>query len=199
MRLMALHGLSTDAWGRYSGNGTWDYQILAPGFKYNLTDIAAAIGLHQLARADEMRTARERIAARYFDALRNIEEVELPPDDANRIHAWHLFPIKLRLRRLDIDRAAFIQALTALGIGCSVHWRPLHLHPYYRDVLGYRPEDLPVASAVWERLVSLPIFSAMSEAETDMVVASVREVCRRHRRLARVPRAPLREAVAAEA
>ena len=196
MRMMALHGLSTDAWGRYSGNGTWDYQILAPGFKYNLTDIAAAIGLHQLVRAEQMRLARERIAHRYFDALRNVEEIELPVDVDNRVHAWHLYPIKLRLRRLAIDRSGFIGDLAKLGIGCSVHWRPLHLHPYYREVFGYRPEDFPIASTVWARLVSLPIFSAMTEEDIDMVVAAVREVCRRHVGPARVPRPALRKAAA---
>src|SRR5207248_305545 len=104
MRIMALHGLSTDAWGRYSGTGTWDYQIIAPGFKYNCTDIAAAIGLHQLARAEEMRLARERIAHRYFHELSDVDELDLPPDADSCLHTWHLFPIRLRLARLDVDR-----------------------------------------------------------------------------------------------
>ena len=146
MRLMSLHGLSQDAWERYSGGSSWDYRIIAPGFKYNLTDIAAAIGIHQLARAEEMRREREGIARFYLEAFADVDEIELPPEDANRIHAWHLFPIKLRLERLSIDRNQFIEELKKAGVGCSVHWRPLHLHPYYQETFGWREEDFPVAT-----------------------------------------------------
>ena len=180
MRLMALHGLSADAWQRYSAKGTWDYEITAPGFKYNLTDVAAAIGLQQLARAEQMRAARERIAHRYLAAFAALDEIELPCDDVNRIHSWHLFPIKLRLERLDADRAEFMRELHQDGIGTSVHWRPLHLHPYYRDAFGWRPGDFPVASGVWERLISLPIFSAMQEEDVEAVVGAVTRSCARH-------------------
>ena len=182
MRLMSLHGLSHDAWGRYSGSGSWDYRILAPGYKYNLTDIAAAIGIHQLARAEEMRRAREHVARRYLEALGRIEELELPPDPADRIHAWHLFPIRLRLDRLAIDRNRFMEELKKAGVGCSVHWRPLHLHPYYTKTFGWRRTDLPVATALWLRLVSLPIFPGMREDEIATVVKTVVNLCRRHRR-----------------
>ncbi len=184
MRLMALHGLSADAWSRYAGTGSWDYKIVAPGFKYNLTDIAAAIGIHQLARAEQMRQRREQIARRYFEALADLYEVELPPDNDDRLHAWHLFPVKLRLEALSIDRADFIRDLHSAGIGTSVHWRPLHLHPYYREAFGWRPEDFPVATSVWERLVSLPIFSAMRDEEVTTVVNAVRTLCARHARTA---------------
>jgi dTDP-4-amino-4,6-dideoxygalactose transaminase len=182
MRLMSLHGLSHDAWERYSGGGSWDYKIVAPGFKYNLTDIAAAIGIHQLARADEMRHQRESVAHYYFEALADVQEIEMPPDDVNRIHSWHLFPIKLRLERLNISRNAFIQEIRHAGVGCSVHWRPLHLHPYYGDTFGWRPEDLPVATAIWERLVSLPIFPGMRRDELEYVIETVKSICRRHMR-----------------
>ncbi len=180
MRVMALHGLSADAWSRYAGTGSWDYKIVAPGFKYNLTDIAAAIGIHQLARAEQMRQRREQVARRYYEALADVYELELPPENANRVHSWHLFPVKLRLDGLSIDRAEFIRELHAAGIGTSVHWRPLHLHPYYRDVFGWRPEEFPVATAAWERLVSLPIFSSMRDEEVTTVVETVRAVCARH-------------------
>jgi len=183
MRMMALHGLSTDAWGRYSGNGSWDYRIVAAGFKYNLTDIAAAMGLCQLARAESMRRRRQAVALRYLEALRNIDELELPPVDADRVHSWHLFPIRLRLDRLTITRADFISALKEAGIGCSVHWRPLHLHPYYQQTFGWRPEDCPVATTVWERLVSLPIFSSMTDAEVTEVIAAIVALCARHSRM----------------
>ncbi|MEA2463887.1 MAG: hypothetical protein QOJ98_1634, partial [Acidobacteriota bacterium] len=111
MRLMSLHGLSLDAWARYTGGKTWDYKIVAPGFKYNLTDVAASIGIHQLARAEEMRVGRERVALRYYEELGSIEELELPLNDENRIHSWHLFPIRLWLDRLSIDRNTFFDAL----------------------------------------------------------------------------------------
>ncbi len=183
MRLLSLHGLSQDAWDRYSGNGSWDYRILAPGYKYNMTDIAAAIGIHQLARAEEMRQAREAIANEYLQRLAGIEEIELPPTDPNRIHSWHLFPVRLRLEKLAIDRNTFIRELAEAGVACSVHWRPLHLHPYYEQTFSWRPVDLPVASEVWTRLVSLPLFSSMDRQDVDAVVDAVQSTCARGRGL----------------
>ncbi len=182
MRIMSLHGLSRDAWERYSGGGSWDYQIIAPGFKYNLTDIAAAIGIHQLRRAEEMRRLREEHALAMRQALADVDELELPPMPENRVHTWHLLPIRLRVESLSIDRNRFIDELRAAGVGCSVHWRPLHLHPYYRETFGWKPEQLPVASAQWLRLVSLPLFPDMSVQERGHVVETVRDICRRHRR-----------------
>ena len=183
MRQMSLHGLSQDAWSRYTGAERlhWDYAIEAPGFKYNLTDMAAALGLHQLARADEMRRARQAIAEEFLFRLSDVEEIELPPIAEDRVHSWHLFPLKLRLDRLSIDRAEFIQQLFHLGVRCSVHWRPLHLHPYYQQTFGWRPDDLPIASATWLRLVSLPLFSSMRREEIDHVIETVRGLCSRHR------------------
>lgn len=177
IRLMSLHGLSHDAWGRYTGDGTWDYKIVAPGYKYNLTDIAAAIGIHQLARAEEMRVEREAIARRYLRAFRDVDEIELPVDSKNRIQSWHLFPIKLRLGRLSIDRDAFLKELKSAGVGYSVHWRPLHLHPYYADTFSWRAEDFPIASAIWPRLVSLPIFPSMNRREIEHVIRTVKALC----------------------
>jgi perosamine synthetase len=180
MRLMSLHGLSHDAWDRYTGKGTWDYRITAPGYKYNLTDIAAALGLQQLARAEAMRRQRERIANRYCEAFSDLDEIAVPFRDHDRIHAWHLFPIRLRLNRLTIARDEFVRELDRRGIRCSVHWRPLHLHPHYQSTYGWRPEHCPAATATWQRLVSLPLFSAMGEAEVDRVIAAIRDVCGRH-------------------
>jgi len=181
MRMMSLHGLTQDAWNRYAAGGNWDYKIGAPGFKYNLTDIAAAIGIHQLARSEEMRREREAIAARYTEEMASVHEIELPPSDPNRVHAWHLFPLRLKLESLSIDRNRFIEELKQAGIGCSVHWRPLHLHPYYKETFGWRPEDLPVASAVWVRLISLPIFPGMREEEVVLVIRTIKSLCARHR------------------
>jgi dTDP-4-amino-4,6-dideoxygalactose transaminase len=187
LRLLSLHGLSHDAWDRYSGNGSWDYRILAPGYKYNMTDLAAAIGIHQLVRAEEMRGAREEIAHEYIRQLKEVEELQLPVTDTDRIHAWHLFPVRLRLETLTIDRDNFIRELGQNGVSCSVHWRPLHLHPYYEETFGWGPGDLPVASREWTRLVSLPLFSGMERQEIDAVVATVKSVCSRtsRRRLLR--------------
>jgi dTDP-4-amino-4,6-dideoxygalactose transaminase len=176
MRSMSLHGLSQDAWKRFSG-GPWDYRIVAPGFKYNLTDIASSIGIHQLRRAESLRQRREELSERYREAFADLAEVDLPPVHADRLHSWHLFPLRLRTEQLGIDRSGFIEALKARGIGTSVHWRPLHLHPYYETAFGWRPGDLPVASAVWQRLVSLPLSPSLTDAETDFVVQAVREVC----------------------
>jgi perosamine synthetase len=179
---MSLHGLSQNAWGRYSNAGSWDYKIIAPGYKYNLTDIAAAIGIHQLAKAEKMRQMRAGVARYYREALADIEEIVLPADDSNRIHSWHLFPIKLRLDRLSITRNEFMEKLKEGGVGCSVHWRPLHLHPYYQETFGWRPEDLPTATAAWERSISLPIFPGMTDEDMEHVARAVRSECARHAR-----------------
>ena len=182
IKMMSLHGLSHDAWNRYSANGAWDYKIVAPGYKYNLTDIAAAMGIHQLGRAEAMRQERERIASRYFDELAKVEQIDLPPQDDNRIHSWHLFAIKLRLRRLKIDRNEFMNALKQSGVGCSVHWRPLHLHPYYQKTFGWRSRDFPVATATWKRMISLPIFPGMRDDEIEHVVSTVKRISTRNAR-----------------
>jgi perosamine synthetase len=183
MRAMSLHGLTHEAWDQYAPHGTWDYHITAPGFAYNLTDMAAAIGRAQLARAAAMRQARERIAERYCEALADVSEIALPGRPPNRIHAWHLFPLRLHLDRLRIARDEFIRALDQEGVHCSVHWRPLHLHPHYRDAFGWRPEHCPVATRTWQRLVSLPLFPTMTEAQVEHVIGAVRRVCARHARL----------------
>jgi len=179
MRLMSLHGLSHDAWDRYRG-GSWDYRIVAPGFKYNLTDVAAAIGVHQLRRAEAMRRDREAIAGRYIEQLAAVEEVELPGRPVDRLHSWHLFPIALRLERLAVDRDTFKQQLAEAGVGTAVHWRPLHMHDYYRDQFGWTPELLPTATREWTRRISLPIFPAMTDAELRHVVEAVTSLCRRY-------------------
>lgn len=177
MRQMSLHGLSHDAWKRYAGDSAWDYRIVAAGFKYNFTDIAAALGFGQLQRAEQMRCEREAIAAYYRETLGDEAAVELPPCPEDRIHSWHLFPVRLNLDRLTIDRNQFIEEIRRGGVGCSVHWRPLHLHPYYEETFAWRPEQLPVATRQWPRLVSLPLFPGMRREEQEHVVAVVRRVC----------------------
>jgi len=176
MRIMSLHGISRDAWKRFTGDGSWYYEIVAPGFKYNLTDIAAAIGIHQVRKADWLHAERTRVASAYSRLLDNVEEVILPCELPDRRHSWHLYAIRLRLDRLRIDRAGFINQLKEKGIVTSVHWMPLHMHPYYRGTYGYVPEDLPVAASLYPELISLPIFPGMTEEEVTYVADSVRHI-----------------------
>ena len=181
-RIMSLHGISRDAWLRYTAQGTWFYEILEPGFKYNMTDLAAALGLVQLRRADEMHAVRRRYASLYTNAFRAIPEIQTPDDaPSSDMHAWHLYPIRLNLETLRISRAQFVEELSARGVGASVHFIPLHLHPYYRETYGYRPEDLPVATAEYERLISLPIYPKMTLGQVERVIDTVVEIVRLNR------------------
>jgi perosamine synthetase len=172
MRTMSLHGLSRQAWNRYTADGSWEYDIVAPGFKYNLTDIAAALGLVQLDRAESMRARRAAIRARYDEALTGLPLV-LPsvPDDV--VSAHHLYVI--RDQRNPADRDQIIAHLASQGIGASVHFIPLHLHTYYREIYGYAPEDFPVATEEFGRALSLPIWSGMDDGDVHRVVECVRE------------------------
>lgn len=191
MRMMALHGISKDAWKRYTAEGSWYYEILHPGFKYNLTDIAAALGVEQLKRQDEFREARARIASRYTDAFSRLSEIRCPTVRLDRSHAWHLYVIEVDSSQLRIRRDAFIEALRTAGIGTSVHFIPLHLHPYYRDQFGYRPSDFPNALAAYERMVSLPIYPGMTEADVEDVIQSVTTIVERERSVAAISRSRL--------
>ncbi len=182
MRIMSLHGISKDAWQRYNAKGSWYYEIFAPGYRYNLTDIAAAIGLHQLRRADESHRQRARWAEFFLERLGGIEELMLPRPSPDRVHSWHLYAIRLRLDRLRIERAAFVEKMKHHGIGASVHWLPLHMHPYYREAYGYQPQDLPVAARLYSEVISLPIYPGLSEAGADHVCSVVRGIVRAERR-----------------
>jgi perosamine synthetase len=182
-RVMCLHGISRDAWKRYTAEGTWYYEVVAPGFKYNLTDIAAALGLAQLHKANRMHERRVRIAGRYTAAFRELPELEPPPDaPAGGQHAWHLYMLRLNLDRLLINRARFIEELKHLSIGTSVHFIPLHLHPYYRKTYGYEPEDLPVAYHEYQREISLPVYSKMTDDDVQDVIDAVTDIVERNRR-----------------
>jgi perosamine synthetase len=180
MRLMSLHGISRDAWKRYMGDGSWYYEIVAPGFKYNLTDIAAAIGIHQLRKADLFHRRRTDLAAQYNERLSRVEEIVLPTVQPARIHSWHLYVIRLRTDRLKIDRAEFIAELKKLGIGTSVHWLPLHMHPYYRETYKYAAEDLPVAASLYPEIITLPLYPGMSNDEVDYVCESIKTIVARN-------------------
>jgi dTDP-4-amino-4,6-dideoxygalactose transaminase len=182
MRIMSLHGISHDAWKRYTKEGSWYYEILQPGFKYNLTDIAAAIGIEQLKKSDEFWNRRKRIAAIYDKAFANVPEIQTPICREFAQHAWHLYPIQLNLDRLRVNRNEFTVKLHERGIGTSVHFIPLHLHPYYRERFGYPPEDFPIASSVFQRIISLPIYPKMTESNVEQVVEAVTEVAGEARR-----------------
>jgi dTDP-4-amino-4,6-dideoxygalactose transaminase len=175
-RLWCLHGMSRDAWGRYGKGGSWAYEVIRPGFKYNLADLQAAIGLVQLDRLAGFHRRRRELVARYRAGLGDLDALELPVERDGVTHAWHLFVIRLRLDSLTIDRARFIDELSARNIGSSVHFIPLHLHPYYRDTLGLKPDDLPVASAEFERIVSLPLSTRLTDADCDDVIEAVRDI-----------------------
>jgi perosamine synthetase len=181
VRLMSLHGISKDAWKRFSAEGSWYYEILAPGYKSNMTDIAAAIGLQQLARCDELHARRKAIAARYDAAFADVPGIIAPAVEPHVDSAWHLYVIQVDSGRLSISRNDFLQRLNAAGVGTSVHYLPLHMHPLYRERLGYQPQDLPVASDVFDRIISLPIYPLMSDADVDYVVETVRELAAEHR------------------
>jgi dTDP-4-amino-4,6-dideoxygalactose transaminase len=182
MRIMGLHGISKDAWKRYTAEGSWYYEILYPGFKYNLTDIAAAIGLEQLKKCTHFWEVRQRYAALYNEGFQDVPAIITPYVAPNIQHAWHLYIIQLDLEQLRIGRNEFIALLKQENIGTSVHFIPLHLHPYYRNTFKYRPEDFPTASAVFERIISLPIYPRMTEADVQRVIDTVGKIARQNRR-----------------
>ncbi len=182
MRIMRLHGISGDAWKRYGKNGSWFYEVVEAGFKYNPTDLQAALGLVQLAKCDPLNDARRRIAERYTAAFKEVRALESPTLKCDRATSWHLYILRLRLEQLRIDRDTFIRELKRYGIGTSVHFIPLHLHPYYQRTYGYRNGDFPVAEAEFERCLSLPIYPCMTNENVEYVIDRVTEVAARARR-----------------
>ncbi len=175
MRILCLHGISRDAWNRYSKTGNWYYEVVERGYKYNMSDIAAAMGLVQLKRLDGMNARREEIARRYNAAFLDIPEVETPPERSECRHAWHLYILRLHLERLTIDRARFFDEMKRRGIGCSVHFIPIPLHPYYRKTLELR-DPCKKALAEYPRLLSLPLYSKMTDQDVERVIEAVREI-----------------------
>jgi len=182
MRVLSLHGISHDAWKRYSAEGSWYYEVMSAGYKYNLTDLAASLGIEQLKKCHAFYEARRRISAMYRAAFAGVPEITIPACRPDVQHAWHLYVIQLKLQRLKIGRGQFIEELRSENIGASVHFIPLHLHPYYRDTFGCRPEDFPAATAVYERIVSLPIYPKMTDADVNDVIRAVTRIVERNRR-----------------
>jgi dTDP-4-amino-4,6-dideoxygalactose transaminase len=176
MRILCLHGISKDAWNRYADRGSWFYEVLASGFKYNLSDIQSAIGIHQLRKLEEFIEVRARLARRYHDGLANVGEVELPPDHSGSRHSWHLYMLRLNLEKLEINRDEFIRELRRKNIASSVHFIPIPLHPFFAPYANHPENRCPRALELYPRLVSLPLYPALREEQVDYVVASIKEI-----------------------
>ena len=181
-RLWSLHGMDRDAWKRYSSEGSWYYEVIRPGFKYNMPDVAAAIGIQQLRKLTRFQTRRKEIVSGYNEAFSQLEELQIPCKRADVEHAWHLYVIRLNLERLKINRNQFIEELKARNIGTSVHFIPIHLHPYYRDKYDYKPDDFPIAYREYQCILSLPIYPKMTDQDVQDVIEAVVDVIMAHRK-----------------
>jgi dTDP-4-amino-4,6-dideoxygalactose transaminase len=179
MRILCLHGISRDAWVRYMENGNWYYEVTERGYKYNMSDIMAAIGIHQLRKLDRMNMRRAVIAAHFSAAFDSMEELETPA--AGEGSAWHLYILRLNLDRLEIDRSMFIEEMRTEGVGCSVHFIPIPLHPYYRKTLEMR-DPCTKALGEYPRLVSLPLHSKMTDDDVERVIEAVKTVVARRKK-----------------
>lgn len=175
IKRMSLHGLSGDAWNRYSDKGHWYYEILDFGFKYNMTDLAAALGIQQLRKSDDFCKRRQAIARMYNDGFSGLATCEIPQEVDYGTHAWHLYILRLNPAAMITGRDDMIRALSKQGIGTSVHFIPLHLHPVYRNRFGYSQGAFPVAERIFERAISLPIYPAMTDADVGRVIESIRD------------------------
>jgi len=182
IRLMGLHGMSRDAWKRYSAEGSWRYEVLEAGYKYNLTDMQAALGLVQLNKCERMWKRRAELADRYSRGLSSLEAFRIPQLAPHVQHAWHLYFVLVEPTVLKIQRDQVIEELRQRGIGTAVHFIPLHFHPYYQREWGYRVGQFPVAEAYFERCISLPIFPGMTDGDADRVIESLRDIAAKFRR-----------------
>jgi len=182
IRILSLHGMSRDAWKRYTAAGSWYYEVIYPGYKYNMTDIQASLGLHQLRKLPRFQKRREEIAKDYNEAFAALDTIKTPFLKPDIKHAWHLYVVKVVPEKLKIDRAQFIEALGREGIGTSVHFIPVHLHPYYRETFGFKRGDFPVAEEAYERVVSLPLYPKMSDGDVKRVIESVKKVVGKYRK-----------------
>lgn len=176
MRILSLHGISKDAWKRYSSEGSWYYEILYSGYKYNMNDVQASIGIHQLKKLDQMEERREEIANFYYDSLKEVPQIITPTVKNYTKHAWHLYSIQINTDLLNISRNDFIEALKAENIGTSVHFIPLHLHHYYKEKYGFKRGDFPVAESVYDREISLPLYPKMTDKDAKDVVSAVKKI-----------------------
>jgi perosamine synthetase len=174
IRRLSLHGLSAAAWSRYDKGGWWEYDVTELGYKYNMTDIQAALALAQMGRAEAMRARREAIATRYAESLRGIAGLSTPTVAQGLRHAWHLYQIAVSPGSARLDRSALARALREDGIGTSVHFKPLHLFPFYQERLGVQPGAYPQAERCFEETLSLPIYPDLADADVDRVAHRIR-------------------------
>jgi dTDP-4-amino-4,6-dideoxygalactose transaminase len=181
VRLLRLHGMSHDAWKRYDAKGSWYYEVLACGLNYKMTDVQSALGLHQLARLDGFIERREQIVAEYNRRLGQLLELVLPKTREEVHHAWHLYPIWLQDGSLSINRDGLIEELKARGIGTSVHFIPIHYHPFYQQTLGLNQGDFPNTDKLFAGLLSLPLFPKMTDGDVARVSDAVEEIIVSHR------------------
>lgn len=181
LRMLCLHGISKNAWNRYSDRGNWYYEVLAPGYKYNLSDIQSSIGIHQLRKLEQFIEARAAYVALYNQLLRDTEEFELPPDKPDRRNAWHLYMLRINPEKLTISRNEFINELRERGVGTSVHFIPIPLHPFFAP-FAHRPENqCPAAMALYPRLISMPLYPALRTEQVEYAAVSAREIARKYR------------------
>jgi perosamine synthetase len=180
--IMRLHGINRDAWKRYCESGSWYYEVVAPGFKYNFTDLQASLGLPQLKKVDYMWESRKRIAAKYTQALKDLDTIQLHTTKDDRESSWHLFPIRLYLDRLNKTREQIIEELRENNIGVGVHFKPVHQHLYYSETFNLKDADFPVASNVFPKLLSLPIYPGMNDQDVDRVVNVLTDILSKARK-----------------
>jgi dTDP-4-amino-4,6-dideoxygalactose transaminase len=174
-KTMRLHGINRDVFDRFTSKApSWYYEVVAPGFKYNLTDLASAIGIHQLKKAELFRTKRQAIVDQYNQAFKNLPVVLPEGAASNGRHSWHLYVLRLS-DACTLTRDQFVEALYGQGIGCSVHYIPLHLQPYWRESYHLKPEQFPVSQKAFERMVSIPLYSKMTQAEVDRVIVAIQQ------------------------
>jgi dTDP-4-amino-4,6-dideoxygalactose transaminase len=182
MKVLCLHGISKDAWNRYSENGSWYYQVLEPGFKYNLSDLQSALGIHQLRKVEQFAAARRSRAAIYSRLLRDAEDLELPAEGDTNEHSWHLYVLRLRPGAAGISRNELIEELKKRRIGTSVHFIPIPLHPFFAPWAGEERNQCPRAMELWERSISLPLFPDLRDEQVEYVASHVLEILRANRR-----------------
>ena len=181
-RVLSLHGLSGDAWQRYGRGGSWYYEVQEPGFKYNMSDLQAALGLAQLRKLDRFQARRRQVVAAYSNAFQQDPALEVPVARREVEHAWQLYVLRLRPETLRIGRDRFIEELAQRKIGTSVHFIPIHLHPYYRNKYSYRPGDYPVTYESFGRMLSLPLHPGLSDQDVADVIEAVLDIAREFRR-----------------
>jgi dTDP-4-amino-4,6-dideoxygalactose transaminase len=181
-RVLALHGISRDGWSRRGLSRSWDYDIVAFGFKYNMSDLQAAVGIQQLRRLTSGHGRRREIVSHYNEGFKDNEQLQRPVERPEVVSAWHIYALRLNLETLRIDRDRFANELEARNIGVSVHFKPIPMHSYFRTKYGYRPEDFPVASREYPRLLSLPLHPGLSQEDVDDVIEAVTDVAAQHRR-----------------